>query len=77
MRKSEIKSIHDRPEPTAGDDAVLEFTRVIVWDGRIIKCWRDPSDYDNVRLIRDNLYLAWHDGHEANSMVYVGRWVDA
>lgn len=71
MKESEIKHIFacgDKQKP----ERELYFTEYITSYGRAANTSLMPEDYDNVRHLRGNLYLAWDDISN-RPYVYVGE----
>lgn len=70
MKIKDIKHINETIED---DEGTLVFYKCVDGDtGELAVANNQPDDWDNVRLLSENLYYAWDEIEPTDGCVYLG-----
>jgi len=71
MRLSDVRSIHDSEPCDANPE--LRFTHIVsCLDGTLTEANLQPDEWDHVRRLTNNLFLAWSAANPQEGSVYLG-----
>lgn len=74
MKLSQVKNINSLLE--RGEDPELTFVSCVnCINGTLTEAGLQPDDWDNVKRLTSNLFLAWSSSNVGEGTVYLGAFV--